>query len=370
MVLTIQTSFSFTAFSPANFERNPFYSQNFPESGAVVGQSREIMFDQVYYYVEANNPRYAENATDMQYDFGTVAIEDEASFHEEDFVLNQSWDFQSIWEFTDAFDFPTLQDVEFLNPGEEMDDVAGLDLYANVQLTMLDVELGYTPFEFYFSEFWMGDLQDRVEDLTVEFGYASTSYDSYTEGDLELLLEEIEIFDSLTGYPLPGEVYEFTPINTSTNYFYVIVTDTDGNKFFQRSGQFEAELRTDEDTIAPTTIDAQVNADFVENNINEITYTFQTATDNVNTHEELNYYVMISNASEYFANVDIAWLMYSNGEFLYTRQIFASIPEGVFTRNSEVSNFQINTVYFISIIVEDEAGNRFLYTYDTIIIID
>jgi hypothetical protein len=113
-----------------------------------------------------------------------------------------------------------------------------------------------------------------------------------------------------------------------------------------------------------------VSADFVENNVNEITYTFQTATDNVNTHEELNYYVMISNASEYFANVDIAWLMYSNGEFLYTRQIFASIPEGVFTRNSEVSNFQINTVYFISIIVEDEAGNRFLYTYDTIFIID
>jgi hypothetical protein len=79
---------------------------------------------------------------------------------------------------------------------------------------------------------------------------------------------------------------------------------------------------------------------------------------------------MISNSSESFLDVGTAWAMYSTGDFLYTRQILGSIPEGLFTRNSEVSNFEFNTEYFISIIVEDQAGNRFLYTYATIEIID
>ena len=368
MLLTIQTSFSFTAFSPGITEISPFDPQTFAYNGAVIGEVEEVMFDQVYYYVEANNPSYPQNATNKQFDFGTVAVENEASFHEEDFVLNQAWDFQSIWEFTDAFDFPTLQDVEFLNPGDEPELEIGLGIYGSATINMLETEEGYTPFEFYFTDFWMGDNQDLAEDLTIEFGYLDDYY-TEVETDLENLLADIEIFYSQTGYPLPGEIFEFTPVNDNYNYLYVIVTDSDGNKNFDEVASFEAQL-VSSDAIAPTTTDAVVSADFVESNINEITYTFQTATDNVNAHEELNYYVMISNASESFLDVGTAWAMYSTGDFLYMRQILGSIPEGLFTRNSEVSNFEYNTEYFISIIVEDQAGNRFLYTYATIEIID
>jgi hypothetical protein len=290
MLLTIQTSFSFTAFSPSITEISPFDPQTFAYNGAVIGQVEEVMFDQVYYYVEANNPSYPQTATDKQFDFGTVAIDDEASFHEEDFVLNQAWDFQTIWEFTDAFDFPTLQDVEFLNPGEEPDLEDGLNIYANAIIDMLDTEEGYTPFEFYFYDFWMGDNQDLAEDLTIEFGYLDTYYEDL-EADLENLLADIEIFYSQTGYPMPGEVFEFTPVNDNYNYLYVIVTDSDGNKNFDYVAEFQAQLVTLEDVLAPTTIDTQVTASFNDNDVIAFTVGFQTAIDNVSAHANLTYVV-------------------------------------------------------------------------------
>jgi hypothetical protein len=166
----------------------------------------------------------------------------------------------------------------------------------------------------------------------------------------------------LTGYPLPGEVYEFTPINTSTNYFYVIVTDTDGNKFFQRSDQFEAELRTDEDVIAPTTTDAQVSADFPESNINELWVSFTTATDNVSAHANLDYTVLVSTSAEAFVDADTANSLRFTDFYQYEGTISGEITEGIFNASWQVTDFQINVEYYVAIIVEDEAGNRFLYT--------
>ena len=369
MLLTIQTSFSFTAFSPALTQISPFDPQNFPYNGAVIGQVEEVMFDQVYYYVEANNPSYPRTATDKQFDFGTVAVENEASFHEEDFVLNQAWDFQSIWEFTDAFDFPTLQEVEFLNPGEEPELEDGLDIYADANIDMLETEEGYTPFGFYFYNFWMGDNQDLAEDLTIEFGYLDSYYYDL-EADLENLLAGIEIFYTQTGYPMPGEVFEFTPENDTYNYLYVIVTDSDGNKNFDEVAAFQAQFISQEDLTAPTSTDPQVTAFFVNNNPNGLSYTFQTATDNVNTHEQLNYYVMLSITNEAFTDVDTAWSLYLNANYLFRGQIAGTIPEGVFTNTSQVTGLSYNTEYYVSIIAEDQSGNRFLYTYATVQAID
>jgi hypothetical protein len=369
MLLTIQTSFTFTSFSPAINELNPMYSQNFRYNGSVIGDVEEVMFDQVYYYVEANNPRYPQTATDKQYDFGTVAIDDEALFHEEDFVLNQAWDFQSIWEFTDAFDFPTLQDVEFLNPGEEPELEFGLEIDGGANIDMLETEEGYTPFEFYFYDFWMGDPQDLAEDLTIEFGYLDTYYEDL-EADLENLLADIEIFYTQTGYPMPGEVFEFTPVNDNYNYLYVIVTDSDGNKNFDYVAEFQAQLRTLEDTIAPTTTDAQVNADFIENNINEISVSFTTATDNVSAHANLDYTVLVTTSAEAFVDADTANSLRFTDFYQFEGTILGEITEGIFIESWPVTDFQINVEYYVAVIVEDEAGNRFLYTYDTIIIID
>jgi hypothetical protein len=369
MLLTIQTSFTFTSFSPAINELNPMYSQNFQYNGSVIGDVEEVMFDQVYYYVEANNPRYPQTATDKQYDFGTVAIDDEALFHEEDFVLNQAWDFQSIWEFTDAFDFPTLQDVEFLNPGEEPELEFGLDIDGGANIDMLETEEGYTPFEFYFYDFWMGDTQDLAEDLTIEFGYLDTYYEDL-EADLENLLADIEIFYTQTGYPTPGEVFEFTPVNDNYNYLYVIVTDSDGNKNFDYVAEFQAQLVTLEDVLAPTTIDTQVTASFNDNDVIAFTVGFQTAIDNVSAHANLTYVVLITDASESFVDANTANSLRFKDFYQYEGTIIGEITEGIFSGSWPVSGLEFNKDYFVTILVSDEAGNRFLYTYATISVID
>jgi hypothetical protein len=375
MLLTIQTSFSFTSFSRSNFEFNPFDSQNFPTNGSIIGDVEEVLFDQVYYYVEANNPSYAPTATNKQFDFGTVAIEDEASFHEEDFVLNQAWDFQSIWEFTDAFDFPTLQEVEFLNPGEETELEFGLNVYGGASIDMLETEEGYTPFEFYFYDFYLGDDKDSAEDLTIEFGYLDTYY-SDLEADLENLLADIEIFYTQTGYPVPGEVFEFTPVNDNYNYLYVIVTDSDGNKNFDEVAEFEAQLILLEDVIAPTTTDAQVNSNLNANNVNSVFVitsvfvSFTTATDNVSSHANLNYYVLISDTNEAFVDANSAFALFGQSFYKHEGEIQNEITEGIFTGNWAVTGFEFNTEYYVAVVVQDEAGNLFLYTPDTIQIID
>jgi hypothetical protein len=305
----------------------------------------------------------------MQYDFGTVAIEDEASFHEEDFVLNQAWDFQSIWEFTEAFDFPTLQEVEFSNPGEEIELEFGLDINANANIDMLDTEEGYTPFEFYFYDFWMGDNQDLAEDLTIEFGYLDTYYQDL-EADLENLLADIEIFYSQTGYPMPGEVFEFTPVNDNYNYLYVIVTDSDGNKNFDYFAEFQAQLVTLEDVLAPTTIDTQVTASFNDNDVIAFTVGFQTAIDNVSAHANLTYVVLITDASESFVDANTANSLRFTDFYQYEGTINGEITEGIFSGSWSVSGLEFNKDYFVTILVSDEAGNRFLYTYATISILD
>ncbi len=364
MLLTIQTSFSFTAFSPSIFEISPYDQQNFPSNGALIGEVEEVMFDQVYYYVEANNPSYAQTATDKQFDYGTVAVANEASFHEADFVLNQAWDFQSIWEFTDAFDFPTLQAVEFLNPGDEPALESGLGIYAGANITMLGAEEGYTPFEFHFYDFWMGDVQDRAETLTIQFGYLDAYYYDL-EADLENLLADIEFFYTQTGYPIPGEVFEFTPLNDNYNYLYVVVTDSDGNQNFDEVASFQAELRS-ADAVAPTTTDAQVTASFNDNDVNAFTIGFQTATDNVSTHANLTYVVLITNASESFINVSTAYSLRFNSFYHYEATISGDITEGMFSGSWPVTGFAFNVQYYVTIMVEDEAGNQFLYTYATI----
>jgi len=369
MLLTIQTSFSFTSFSRSNFEFNPFDSQNFPTNGSIIGEVEEVLFDQVYYYVEANNPSYAPTATNKQFDFGTVAIEDEAFFYEEDFVLSQAWNFQSIWEFTDAFDFPTLQEVEFLNPGEETELEFGLNVYGGASIDMLETEEGYTPFEFYFSDFYLGDDKDSAEDLTIEFGYLDDYYYD-VEVDLENLLADIEIFYTQTGYPVPGEVFEFTPINDNYNFLYVIVTDSDGNKDFDEVASFQAQLILLEDVIAPTTTDAQVNSNFNANNVTSVFVSFTTATDNVSSHANLNYYVLISDTNEAFVDATSAFALFGQSFYKYEGEIQNEITEGIFTGNWPVTGFEFNTEYYVAIIVQDEAGNLFLYTPDTIQVID
>jgi len=369
MLLTIQTSFSFTSFSPAIFENNPFYSSNFPNNGAIIGDVEEVIFDQVYFYVEANNPSYSDVATDKQIDFGTVALEDEASFYEEDFILNQSWDFKSIWEFTEDFDFPTLKEVEFLSVEEDVVLDIAPDVWAYGNIDMLDIEEGYTPFEFYFYDFFIGDLEDTGDEMTVQFGYSDNNY--YDEGEeLANFLADVEIFYTQTGYPLPGEVFDVTVEDTNFKYLYVIVTDTDGNKGFYQTLTFEAQLRTLEDVIAPTTTAAQVSADFVENNINEISVSFTTATDNVSAHANLDYTVLVTNSAEAFVDADTANSLRFTDFYQYEGTISGEIAEGIYTGSWPVTDLQINVEYYVTIIVEDEAGNRFLYTYDTIQIID
>jgi hypothetical protein len=46
------------------------------------------------------------------------------------------------------------------------------------------------------------------------------------------------------------------------------------------------------------------------------------------------------------------------------------IPEGIFSGSWPVSGLEFNKDYFVTIMVEDEAGNRFLYTYATITTLD
>jgi hypothetical protein len=215
----------------------------------------------------------------------------------------------------------------------------------------------------------MGDPQDLAEDLTIEFGYLDTNYEDL-ETDLENLLADIEIFYTQTGYPIPGEVFEFTPVNDNYNYLYVIVTDSDGNKNFDYVGEFQAQIRTLEDTIAPTTTDAQVNADFVESNINEISVSFTTSTDNVSAHANLDYTILVTTSAEAFGDADTANSFRNNDFYQFEGTIQGEITEGIFTLSLAVTDFQINVEYYVAVIVEDEAGNRFIYTYDTIIIID
>jgi hypothetical protein len=122
--------------------------------------------------------------------------------------------------------------------------------------------------------------------------------------------------------------------------------------------------------IAPTTTDAQVTAFFNDNDVSAFTIGFQTATDDVSTHENLSYHVFLTDASESFVDVSTAYSLYFTSFYLFEGTIAGGITEGIFTGSWPVSGIEYNEDYFVTVLVEDEANNQFLYTYATISVID
>ena len=56
--------------------------------------------------------------------------------------------------------------------------------------------------------------------------------------------------------------------------------------------------------------------------------------------------------------------------YLFEGTIAGGITEGIFSGSWPVSGLEYNKDYFVTVLVEDEDGNQFLYTYATISVID
>lgn len=367
-LLTVHDSFNVGEFSRSlvtgqNFENSVFSTYD----GAIIGDTEEVLFNRVYFYVDlTRSDYYLKNASDLFFDFGTEAIYAHSAFTSEDFILEDSWDFTNIWEFNEGYDYPTLKALAFFEVDSPSTNYRP-SIWGYAEFVNVEGDNGSSAFDFYFYYVYMSDAEDLTSELTFELYMTLEIYDN--QNQLSALLDTGEQLISQTGYPTFGEIYQYTPEALATHYLYAVVTDTDGNTSFSWVGEFNPIFN---DLLAPKTTDPNITASFVGGNITSLSLSFKTATDNITEAANLTYYLFISNTTEAYADVETAWFFYVEAVYVYYGQIIDDLsPFGYVTLNLVgVSNLQYNTEYYLNLLVVDELNNKMLYDYATIQLVD
>ncbi len=369
LILNIRNSFNVGEFSNSIVENDDLFDSNFPMNGSIVGEVEEVLLSNVFFYVNLDRlDYYLPTATDKQFDFGSAPIYDHAKFTSEDFILNQSWDFNRIWEFNEGYAYPTLQALVFTpaNP-IETDYAPNVDVWIS-DIEFIEVESGYSPVELNLEYLVISDVEDKASELTLEIRVSTTNFVESDQSLLEDLIEASTSMYSGLGYPTsPIGVGSFTPETSDQHYVYFLVTDTDGNTTFIQRGDFTP---IGVDTVAPTISEDSFSADFGSNDVSVINIRFETATDNMDAAEDLRYFFVVSNGTEVFADIDTAYNALNDELYVFQARFYPTVGGTAENSFDNLIAFDFGNEYYATVLVIDDAGNKSIYDFVTIIALD
>lgn len=226
---------SFTVGSVIEFV-GEYNNQGYERSyGAFIGYTDSytpVIYTNSYYYLDLDNlDSYITQATGNRYAVGVKALHDLSQFTYENFIFSNKWNFASIWEFTDASDYPTLQETPYFSANLDYNYSPFLSYWLAVSLSD-NYDLSFTIISLHVYPY---DFETALENLTIRLYISMTAY-----GSLEEVLEFANLAYTQQGDETINETF-FTD-ESGLYHVYLVVTDEDGNSTYSYIGSVFTQL--------------------------------------------------------------------------------------------------------------------------------